>query len=251
MISMIVAFFAAIVAGAVNAVAGGGTFFAFPALLAVGIPPVIANATCSVATWPAAAASAYGFRAHLQGNRRLLPYVLVVACVGSAIGAWLLTITPDTTFELLIPWLLLLATLLFASRRHMADTLEQFPTFPRLLMLMVMIGGIAIYGGFFGAGIGIMMLAALQWLGMRHMHRMNAFKAVIGTVINGVAVIIFIYSDLVAWREGIVMVFGGLIGGYYGAKLSLKIPTIYVRRFVISIGLILSIFYFFRYYIAV
>ncbi len=262
-LEILILFVAAIGAGAMNAVAGGGTFLIFPALVMTGVPMLIANATCTVAVFPGAVASAFAFRKELKEQRSILPLMITLALVGGSIGAALLIVTPATKFDALVPWLLLGATLLFAfgrqaTRKMIALTRSpaegNTPASPTavkrgkkyFILAYVLQIFIAIYGGFFGAGIGILNLAMLQILGMENIHSMNALKTIIGAAINLMAVIIFIWSGLVSWPHAAVMVVGAVIGGYYGAHTSLKFPPEKVRLFIVGIGIAMTVYFFVR-----
>ncbi len=243
-------FATAVLAGGLNAVAGGGTFFTFPILLFTGVPPVAANATSSVAVWPGVIASAFGYRDLLTKHKSMLPLMIGIGLVGGWLGAELLLMTPDATFRDMIPWLLLVATALFAFGRPITDwTSRTFSSSPKLERFRVAFSSlfqliISIYGGFFGAGIGILMLAMLQCLGMKDIHDMNAFKAALGAGIHGSAVVTFILSGIIFWPQAIIMVAGAMLGGYATARLALKMSQQTVRLFVILVGSATTIYFF-------
>jgi uncharacterized membrane protein YfcA len=235
-------FLAAMAAGAINSVAGGGTFITFPALLFAGVPPIAANATCTIAIWPGAISSAFAYRKELNLQRKNLALMFGISLLGGGLGALTLLATPSATFEFLIPWLLLAATLLFAF----SPSLSRFTThqkFPLLLSYALQFS-IAFYGGYFGAGIGILMLALLALLGMTEIHEMNALKTFLGTAINGVAVLVFVVSGAVVWSYAAVMVIGAIIGGYLGAHYAKKLPKQRVRQLVITIAASLTAWFF-------
>lgn len=241
---------AAMVAGAMNSVAGGGTFLTFPALLLAGVPPITANATSSVALWPGSLASAGGYREELRAERRLLPLFAAASAVGGLIGAALLLLTPPPTFAALVPALLLGATLIFALGPRLTERLrigspEEASPRRRAAIVAAQVG-IAIYGGYFGAGIGILMLAALSLLGMRHIHHMNGLKVVLAAIINGVANVTFVVAGIVDWGYALPMVVGAVVGGYGGARVARRIEPRYVRWFVIAVGLGLSAWFALR-----
>lgn len=226
---------AAILAGALNSVAGGGTFIAFPALLFAGVNPIAANATCTIAVWPGALASAWAYRGELGTTLRQLLPLLLISLLGGAAGAATLLLTPSETFEFLIPWLLLAASLLFTFSPRLKRTMRPDAAFPAAFAWTLQFS-IAFYGGYFGAGIGILMLALLAVLGMTEIHRMNALKTLLGTAINGVAVALFALSDTVEWRYAAVMAVGGIVGGYLGAHYAQKLPGHRVRAFVLLVA---------------
>ncbi len=239
---------AALIAGALNAVAGGGTFIAFPVLLFVGVDPITANATSTIGVWPGALSSAYAYRKELDTHQRRLPLMLAISLAGSALGAIVLLSTPSSTFEFLIPWLLLTASVLFTLgptitgffRTHLMAPPHGVALAGTLTLQFI----IAFYGGYFGAGIGILMLALLALLGMTKIHEMNALKTIFGAAINGVAVLIFIVSDSVQWSYGAIMIIGSIVGGYFGAHYAQKLPAHWVRRFVLIIAWAMTSWFF-------
>ena len=245
-------FVAALIAGAINSVAGGGSFVSFPALLFVGIPPVNANATNTVALWPGQVASIGAYRNQLQHLAwATVAPLLITGVLGGVLGAWTLLITPQSTFMRLVPWLILIATIIFAMSGRVTRWVRQrtasgehhvFAT-GRGVVLQLFIG---FYIGYFGAGAGILILAMLALLGMDEIHTMNALKALLTTVSNGVAMLLFMVSRAVYWPETILMVVGSMVGGYFGAYFAQKTKPEYVRAIVIVIGFTLSVYYFVR-----
>jgi uncharacterized membrane protein YfcA len=246
-------FGAAAFATALNAVAGGGTFFAFPVLLFTGVPSIAANATCTIAVWPGSLASFFAYRKELQEHRQNLPWMLAFALVGGWFGAQQLLHTPEETFEYLIPWLLLVATLLFARGKSLAVRIGQLAERHgqrwRWGVSIAILSLISLYGGYFGAGIGILTLAMLQVLGMHDMHRMNALKTALTGAMNASAVLAFLLSGVVYWPAATVMLAGGILGGYGGARLALRVPQVYLRHFVIGTGSLMTAAFFVRYYL--
>lgn len=243
----IMLFFAAVVGGGLNSVAGGGSFVAFPALLFAGIAPVPANATNTIALWPGAVASAVAYRRELGDVRRELLPMGIAALLGGLAGSLLLLRTSETTFVLLIPWLLLFATLLFTFGGAVARKLTRGATAPFTVAVVAQFA-ISIYGGYFGGGMGIMMLAVLTLLGMTHIHRMNALKNVLGALINGVAVVAFIVAGAVRWGPGIVMIAGGITGGYAGAAAARRVDPKHVRLLVMIIAWSMTAYFFIKTY---
>jgi uncharacterized membrane protein YfcA len=240
-------FVAAAVGGAINSVAGGGSFVAFPALLFAGVPPVAANATNTIALWPGSLASAVAYRRELGEARRELVPLGAASLIGGIAGSVLLLRTSDHTFVLLIPWLLLFATLLFSFGGPVSRKL----TGGKQASLAVGVAAqlfIGLYGGYFGGGIGIMMLAVLALLGMTNIHKMNALKAVLGTLVNGVAVVTFVIAGAVAWAPGSVMIVGGIVGGYAGAAIARRVEPLTVRRVVLCVAWVMTGYFFFRTY---
>jgi uncharacterized membrane protein YfcA len=243
---------AGVLGGALNAVAGGGSFVAFPALLFVGVPPIPANATNTIALWTGAAASGGAYRSRLNVPRRVLAPLIVASLVGGLVGAFLLLKTPAHTFMQVLPWLTLGATLLFAFARKLAGNrssgVGHDATQRAIVGATIFQFFVAIYGGYFGGGMGIVMLAMLAALGTSNIHDMNALKSVMGFVINGVAVIAFIVAKAVYWPQGLVMVVGGIVGGYLGAHYAQKLPQQWVRNFVILVGTGMTIYFFVKAY---
>jgi uncharacterized membrane protein YfcA len=245
-------FFAGILGGALNAVAGGGSFIAFPALLFSGVAPIAANATNTVALWVGVTASTGAYRKHLDISRRVMVPLAVTSVIGGIAGALLLLRTPAQTFLHVLPWLMFGATLLFAlggrlsrgSKSGLAhDASRSALIFAALFELVV-----AVYGGYFGGGVGIMNLAMLAALGMTDIHAMNALKVVLGGIINGVAVVTFVLKGAVAWRPGIVMIVGAIVGGYFGAHYAQKLPQAWIRAFVIVVGTGMTVYFFWQAY---
>jgi len=245
-------FFAGAVGGALNSVAGGGSFIAFPALLFAGVPPIPANATNTIALWTAAAASGGAYRKRLDVSRRVMIPLLTASLIGGLAGALLLLKTPAHTFMRVLPWLTLGATLLFAFGKKLAggrrSVIEHEASAPALVGTTLFQLCVAVYGGYFGGGMGIVMLAMLAALGMTDIHAMNALKSVMGFVINGVAVITFIVAGAVYWKHGIVMIAGGIAGGYLGAHYALRMPQAWIRTFVVLVGTGMTVYFFWNSY---
>jgi uncharacterized membrane protein YfcA len=242
--------FAAFCAGAMNAVAGGGTFFSFPALLAVGVPPVAANASNSVALWPASLSGAWAYRAELARYKQYLIPLGIVSFVGGIGGGLLLLSTKDATFAKLIPWLLLFATVLFAFSarisRWIRGAVEAEPNNSAGSLAGHAV--VSVYGGFFGAGMGILMLASLAMAGHDDVHEINAIKNLLSAVIYSVTVLTFVIAGAISWPHTFVMLATATLGGYWGASIARKIPAVWLRRFIITVGFVLSAFYFYKTY---
>jgi uncharacterized membrane protein YfcA len=245
-------FFAGAIGGAINAVAGGGSFVAFPALLFTGIAPIPANATNTLSLWVGTAVSGGAYRNKLNLPRRIILPLLVMSLVGGLAGALLLIHTPAHTFLRIIPWLMLGATLLFTFGRHLTGRISAGISHQAgntaiagasLFELLV-----AIYGGYFGGGIGIMNLAMLAALGMTDIHAMNALKIVLVAVINGVATVTFIATGSIMWPQAIVMILGAACGGYSAAHFAQKMPQRLVRAMVIVLGFGMTICFFLKAY---
>ncbi len=245
-------FFAGVLGGALNAVAGGGSFIAFPALLFTGVPPIPANATNTIALWTGAAASGGAYRNRLDVPRRVMIPLLIASLVGGLAGAFLLLKTPAHTFMRVLPWLTLGATMLFAFGKKIAggrkSVIEHEASTQALVATTLFQLCVAVYGGYFGGGMGIVMLAMLAALGMTDIHAMNALKSVLGFVINGVAVVTFVVARAVYWKHGSIMIVGGIVGGYLGAHYALKMPQKWIRRFVVLVGAGMTVYFFWKSY---
>lgn len=243
---------AAFLGGALNAVAGGGSFIAFPALLFTGVPPIPANATNTIALWTGVIASGGAFRERLDVPRRVMIPLIVASFVGGIAGAFLLLKTPAHTFMKVLPWLMLGATLLFIFGKKLSagrpSSVGRQASSAAILGATVFELGVAVYGGYFGGGVGIVNLAMFAALGMSDIHAMNALKTVMGMAINGVAVAVFILKGAVYWPQAVVMIIGAVVGGYFGAHYSLRLPPKWVRVFVIAVGLAMSGYFFVKAY---
>lgn len=237
-----VAFASAFLAGAINSVAGGGTLVTFPALVWLGLPPVIANATNTVAIWPGSLGGMWGFRQYLRHTPSRMWVLTVPSLAGGILGALLLRFTPPNVFERLVPFLILFATLLFLGQDPVQRALKRYggedghATANWLAGAIVFQFLVALYGGYFGAGIGILMLAALSIMGLTDIHRMNGLKNFFALCINGVAAAYFISARMVSWPDALLMAVGAIAGGYGSAGIAQKIGRQAVRRIVILIG---------------
>jgi uncharacterized protein len=239
---------AAFAAGMINSVAGGGTLLTFPSLLALGLDPKVANATSTVALWPALAGGLFGYRKEMEGTRDLLLRLGLASVVGGGIGAWLLIRTPSKTFAQLVPFLILFATVLFMLQEPISRWVrvgELKPDEGRRKRWWA--GAIffqfcsAIYGGYFGAGNGILMLAAMGLLGLNDIHRANGLKNFLGLALNFVAIVAFAYSGLVDWPVALLMTTAAIAGGYFGASTARRVGRVVVRRAVVVIGFVIGL----------
>lgn len=238
----------AFLAGIINAIAGGGTLLTFPALVAAGLSPLVANATSTVALLPGTLTSMLGYRGELAGARKWALSLTLPSLLGGGLGAWLLLHTPGKTFDDVVPWLVLGATALFIVqrpllawvRRHHTTVLDDMaltkagPT----SVLLAWQFTIGIYGGYFGAGVGILMLAALGFMGFTNLHRMNGLKNWGGFCMNAVASVTFALSGIVDWPIALSMTLGAMAGGYLGSRGAQRIPQQYVRSAVAMIGMV-------------
>jgi uncharacterized membrane protein YfcA len=235
------AFGAAFVAGMINSVAGGGTLLTFPTLIWLGLPSVTANATSTVAIWPGSLGGMWGYRRELRGTDRRMLALVVPSLIGGIAGAWLLRFTPPAVFDRLVPFLILFATVLFmvqepVQRMLKTSTSEAHKSRGWLAGAMLFQLLVALYGGYFGAGIGILMLAALSIFGLTDIHQMNGLKNFFALCINGVAAIYFIWAHMVYWPYVILMAAGAILGGYGGAGLARLLGRTAVRRIVVALG---------------
>jgi uncharacterized protein len=239
---------AGIIGGAQNAVAGGGSFVSFPALLFMGIPPIQANATNTLALWTGAAASGGAYRRHLDIPRRVLLPLLLASLIGGIAGAILLLRTPPHTFMHVLPWLMLGATLLFVFGKRLAgnrsSSVGHDATIGVILGASIFELCVAVYGGYFGGGIGIVNLALMSAVGMTNIHAMNALKSILGTTINGMAALVFVLKGAIYWHQAVVMIVAALVGGYFGAHYAQKLPQPWIRGFVVLVGTAMTVYFF-------
>lgn len=243
---MIVAAFAA---GVLNAIAGGGTFLTFPALVYLGLPPVSANATATLVALPGYLSSAWAFRRDLRPEGSLpLRAIIAVAAAGAVVGAVLLLVTPGKVFSGVVPWLLLLATLLFALGPHLlaaarARGMGVAGPVPAALGIFV----VSVYGGYFNGGLGIMLLATFSLLGYVDLHGMNGLKNMLSAILSLISAATFIVAGLIAWKPALIMAAAATAGGYIGASQSRKITrTGLLRAFVIVVGAVMTLLFFLK-----
>jgi uncharacterized protein len=240
-LSLLVAFAGAFGAGAINSVAGGGTLVSFPTLVWLGVSPVIANATNTVALWPGSISSMWGYRREMEGMPASTLKLIVPSLIGGLLGAILLRMTPPGVFESIVPWLILFATLLFLAQDPIQRWLKTGETNAHssrqwLIGAILFQFFVSLYGGYFGAGIGILMLAALSIMGFTDIHQMNGLKNLFAACINGIAAIYFIWIGLVEWNFALAMIAGAVSGGYLGAGVARKLGRKVVRGLVIAVG---------------
>ena len=235
------AFGAAFLAGAINSVAGGGTLVSFPTLIWLGLDSVTANATSTVAIWPGTVGSAWGYRRELRTAEARFLAMIGPSLAGGLLGAWLLRFTPPALFDRLVPFLILFATTLLMvqdpiQRRLKTADARAHHSNKWLVGGMLFQFGVGIYGGYFGAGIGILMLAALAILGLEDIHEMNSLKVIFGGTVNGIAAVYFIFQRMVYWPYVLLMAIAAILGGWGGAGTARKLGRNAVRRIVICIG---------------
>jgi uncharacterized membrane protein YfcA len=248
-LTAVAAFSSAFTAGAINAVAGGGTLISYPTLLALGMNPVTANATSTVAIWPGTVGSMWGYRAELAHAEAKFRILIVPSLIGGLVGALLLKWTSPETMERIVPFLILFATVLLCLQPLVQKFLKVAHNvhersarwFVGAVIFQFFVG---VYGGYFGAGIGILMLAALGILGLRNINQMNSLKVVFGGSINGIAAIYFVMNGMVDWSYVLVMAAGALAGGWGGAGLARRAGPTAVRVAVVLIGFAITIYLF-------
>ncbi|MCC6537833.1 MAG: sulfite exporter TauE/SafE family protein [Bryobacterales bacterium] len=240
---------AAALAGAINSIAGGGTLVTFPTLLSV-LSAVPANATSTFALLPGSFASAWGYRDELAASRTMLKRLFLPSLFGGIVGALALTRFPESVFETLVPWLLLGATVLMLVQKPLARWIGAHPhetprgsTVAAVVFFQFLVG---VYGGYFGAGIGILMLSSLGFMGIADIHQMNGIKSILASVMNGIGALIFVIEGKVVWQFAIPMALASIAGGYVGARLARKLPASAVRAIVIAMGFIVAGYAFYR-----
>ncbi len=233
-------------AGALNAIAGGGTFLTFPALVWLGVPPIMANATATFAALPGYAGSSWAYRRDIQaGDGPSLRALVVTALLGGILGALLLLVTPEDLFSGVIPWLLLIATLAFAAGpallRGLLASGRSLPDAVSLTLLLL----VSIYGGYFNGGLGILLLAAFGLIGMSDLHRMNGLKTLASLVLSAASVVTYSLAGLIDWTALVVTGLGCTAGGYVGAHMARKVQdTALLRTFIVTVGLVTTIVFF-------
>jgi len=252
LIGLTVLFLAGIAAGAVNSVAGGGTLISFPTLVAFGEPEIISNATNTAAMWPGSLSSALGYRKDTSVQRGLLVMLAIPSLIGGLFGAVILVITPAETFKQVVPFLVLFATLMLASRDIIARKFRNDPTGEEHVTTLGRVWGVlfqlfvATYGGYFGAGIGILMLGSFSLMGLRDIHEMNAIKTPLAAIINVTAFFFFALKGLVVWPLAILVAAGAITGGYGGARASKHVNPSLIHYCVVVVGLLVSGWFFIK-----
>ena len=242
---------AAVAAGLANALAGGGTLITFPMLTAVGVPAVAANVTNTVALCPGFLGGVFAQREDFRGQRRRLAYALPAGTLGGLLGGLLLLQTEERAFQALVPYLILGATALLAVQVPVRNWLQRRADRHGAVRLgdavaSVPIGTAAIYGGYFGAGLGVILLAVVGLLFDDTLTRLNALKQAVALVANVAAAVFFVFSGQVIWPAALVMSIGALVGGSLGGRLAGRLPAEVLRRVVVAIGLVAAAFYFSR-----
>lgn len=248
---------ASVLGGVANSVAGGGMLLVFPALVGLGVPPIAANATATVALWPGGLSSMLGYRTALRGARVWARVLVVPSLLGGLLGAWLLTRSTDAQFDAVVPWLVLGATLLFLAQKRIGrwvreriGSVEQpvladdaMPPAPGVWAVLVQFA-VAIYGGYFGAGAGIIMLATLGVMGLTNVHQMNGLKNFLALLFNFVAILTFAASGLIVWPFAVLMAVGSAVGGHYAARYAQRANQDVMRQLIGVIGVASAIWLF-------
>lgn len=241
----LILFAAAFAAGALNAVAGGGSFLTLPALVFVGVPPIAANATGTMALLPGYLASAWALRRDIASLKGMSIGLLVgVSLLGGTIGALLLLTTPASVFDVLIPWLLLAATVVFAlgPRLMPAGTARLAPAWAMAVVILA----VAIYGGYFNGGLGILLLAAFGMLGVGSLHAANGLKNLVSALLTAIAVVVYVGGGLIYWPQALWMMVAATLGGYVGARASRRLPARHLRWGIVATGCLMSLAFFAR-----
>lgn len=240
---------AGFIAGILNAIAGGGTFICFPALVWVGVPAISANATATLVALPGYISSAWAFRHDLSADGRLkLREILIISAIGGVLGALLLVVTPASVFLGIVPWLLLIATLLFAFGPQLTTILRGREAAQiGWLTAATVVMAVSIYGGYFNGGLGIVLLAAFSLIGYTNLHQMNGLKSVVSSSLSLVSTLTFIMAGIIDWRYALPLAISSALGGYVGASQSRKIKnTALLRHFVTAVGAVMSLLFFLK-----
>ena len=239
-----------VIGGAWNAIAGGATLFTFPALMAVGLPPIVANATNYLAMLPSNAAALPAYSRELKGvGRRIWP-LMIVSGLGAVVGSILLLVSEEALFKTLIPFLILVATVLFAYGVKIGSLLTSlFSVRSSSRVLYTCLFLFSIYGGYFGAGLGIILLAIVQIMGFTSFHVANSLKNLLATSFTILSIAVFGVGGIIAWPEALTMMVGSTLGGYIGGRYGRLVNERYLRSAVILFGFVLSGVYFYRMYI--
>jgi len=238
---------AAFIAGALNAVAGGGSFLTLPALVFTGVPPVVANATGTVALLPGYIAGAWGFRQDMQPPPGLsMRVVVVLSLVGGCVGAALLLWTPNTTFQRIVPWLLLAATALFAFGPQLRLWAGSSHRTASSLKASTGMLAAAAYGGYFNGGLGILLLALFGLLGQTQLHAMNGMKNLVSALLTAISVVIYAFGSIVLWPQALLMMLAATLGGWVGTRAARKLPAHVLRWGIVVVGLVMAGVFFWR-----
>ncbi|KOO15716.1 permease [Vibrio xuii] len=246
----ILLFGAGVLGGILNSIAGGGSFITFPALMFVGVPPVVANATNTFAACAGYISGSYGFRDDIANTGHRLTFTVILSLIGGALGAYLLLTVSETQFLTAIPWLLLFATLLFLFGEPLSSALSRISQSSSnssklgLVVISIMLVVVSAYGGFFNAGLGVVVLSYLVLAGFRDINQMNGLKLLISSCVSIVAIIIFVIDGSIDWGRGVAVMLGTLSGGYAAARVSRQIEQKYVKGFVGLSSIVMTVYFF-------
>jgi uncharacterized protein len=247
-------FVAGFLGGVLNSIAGGGSFITFPALLFVGVPPVSANATNTFSSCSGYLSGTYALRKELVDYKHELGWFIIISLLGGIIGAWLLLQTPDDQFRKAIPWLLLFASVLFIWGAQLNSLLKRTASSHKhaslvgKVLLSLMLLGVCVYGGFFNAGLGIIILSYLALAGYQNINAMNGLKLLVSTFVSLIAIVLFAIDGVIVWYQGGLVLLGTLAGGYFAAHWSRRLPQHYVRGFVIVASIAITLYFFYDVY---
>lgn len=246
MLEIVVLAVAGLLTGALNAVAGGGTFISFPALVWLGVPPIMANATATLTAIPGYAGSAWAFRHDIEAEGALsLRLMLALAAFGGLLGALLLAVTSEAAFVGLVPWLLLIATLIFAAGPKLLAMLKGKGL--GVLGSAATVLAVSVYGGYFNGGLGIMLLAVFGLMGFANLHGMNGLKNLMSTMISIVSAAALAVAGLIAWKSALVLALATTAGGYIGATYARKITNMkLLRAGIVAVGLAMTVLFFMK-----
>ncbi|PFG56217.1 hypothetical protein ATG66_2543 [Vibrio sp. ES.051] len=243
-------FAAGVVGGIINSIAGGGSFITFPALMAVGVPPIIANATNTYAACAGYISGAIGFREEILKNKQELLFTVSFSLIGGAFGAYLLLNTPESLFLEAIPWLLLFATVLFLTGSRLTMTIKAVTKEHKhagvlgVIALGLLLVGVSAYGGFFNASLGVVVLSYLVVAGHQDINLMNGLKLLVSTCVSLIAILIFIANGSIDWSKGSIVMGGTLLGGYLAARVSRQLNPTHVKGFVTVSSILITIYFF-------
>ncbi|MFL2781711.1 MAG: sulfite exporter TauE/SafE family protein [Rhodospirillales bacterium] len=247
-------FFAGFFGGVLNSIAGGGTFITFPALIFVGLPPIIANATNTFASCFGYLSGTYAFRRDLVAHKSEILKLIFIGIIGGTVGAWLLLQTSEHDFQNVIPWLLTFATIIFITGNYINIKIRDFAKKHKIashvgtIATIVLLFGICIYGGFFNAGLGIIALSYLALAGYQNLNTMNGLKLLLSVCVSIAAIILFAFNDSIAWAQGLAVLLGTLSGGYLAARISRYLPQNYIKTFITLIATLVTTFFFYEVY---
>ncbi|MFH4670847.1 sulfite exporter TauE/SafE family protein [Vibrio alginolyticus] len=248
-------FIAGVIGGLINSIAGGGSFITFPALLAVGVPPIMANATNTYASCAGYISGAVGFREEIMKNKHELLFTVSFSLVGGAVGAYLLLNTPESLFMEAIPWLLLFATVLFLTGSRLTMLIKTVAKEHKhagilgAIALGLLLVGVSAYGGFFNAGLGVIVLSYLVVAGHQDINLMNGLKLLVSTCVSLIAIVIFVANGSIDWHTGSVVLVGTLVGGYLAARVSRQLNPNHVKGFVALSSILITLYFFIDVYV--